>query len=135
MQFSKPQPWSRQGDKFPPPPGPRPGCTVSIIAQPLPAGKGFHAQKARAVEGFFGGPGTLFSVDKEAPESGISALRRFQSGRFADQRYPSSASFRPISTPMAEDIIKPRVHPEESPRQWSPRRLVLKSVSIFTRLE
>ena len=32
-------------------------------------------------------------------------------------------------------IINPRVHPELSPRQWSPATLVLKSVSIFTRLE
>ena len=48
---------------------------------------------------------------------------------------PSSAIFRPISTPMTEAIISPRVQPElESPRQCSPCRLVLKSVSIFTRL-
>ena len=36
---------------------------------------------------------------------------------------------------MAEDIISPLVQPEESPRQWRPCKLVLKSVSIFTRLE
>ena len=48
---------------------------------------------------------------------------------------PSWAIFRPMRVPMTEAIISPRVQPELSPRQWSPWRLVLKSVSIFTRLE
>ena len=49
--------------------------------------------------------------------------------------YAFSASFLPISTPMAEAIISPRVQPEESPRQCRPRTLVFSSSSIFTRLE
>ena len=48
---------------------------------------------------------------------------------------PSWAIFRPMRVPMTEAIISPRVQPELSPRQWRPWRLVLKSVSIFTRLE
>ncbi len=48
---------------------------------------------------------------------------------------PSSEILRPIRVPMTEAIMRPRVQPELSPRQWSPWRLVLKSVSIFTRLE
>ena len=36
---------------------------------------------------------------------------------------------------MTEAIINPRVQPELSPRQWRPWRLVLKSVSIFTRVD
>ena len=48
--------------------------------------------------------------------------------------YPSLAITRPMSTPITEAIIRPRVQPLESPRQWSPFTLVLKSVSIFTRL-
>ena len=45
-----------------------------------------------------------------------------------------SASFLPMMTPIAEAIIRPLVQPLESPRQWSPFTLVLKSVSIFTLL-
>ena len=36
---------------------------------------------------------------------------------------------------MTEAIIRPRVQPLESPRQWRLLTLVLKSWSIFTRLE
>ena len=39
-----------------------------------------------------------------------------------------------MSTPMTDAIIKPLVHPLESPRQCSPMMLVLKSLSILTRL-
>ena len=42
---------------------------------------------------------------------------------------------RPMSTPMTEAIIRPRVQPDESPRQWRRRMFVLRSASIFTRLE
>lgn len=49
--------------------------------------------------------------------------------------YSSSASLRPISTPIADAIIKPRVQPEESPRQCRPCTLVFRFSSIFTRLE
>ena len=44
-------------------------------------------------------------------------------------------SFLPIRTPMTDAIIRPRVHPEESPRQYRPTMDVRKSVSILTRLE
>ena len=40
-----------------------------------------------------------------------------------------------MSVPMAEAIIRPRVQPEESPRQCRPLTLVLKSVSILILLE
>ena len=50
------------------------------------------------------------------------------------KRYASSASLRPMSTPMAEAIIRPRVQPLESPRQWRFCTLVFKAASIFTRL-
>ena len=43
-------------------------------------------------------------------------------------------SFLPIRTPMTDAIIRPRVHPEESPRQCRPSTLLLKSVSILTLL-
>ena len=46
----------------------------------------------------------------------------------------AEAIFRPIKTPMAEAIIKPRVQPLESPRQCRPFMFVLKSMSILTRL-
>ena len=36
---------------------------------------------------------------------------------------------------ITDAIIRPLVHPEESPRQCKPMMLVLKSASIFTRLE
>mgnify|MGYP001536505800 CR=1 FL=1 len=42
---------------------------------------------------------------------------------------------RPMSTPMTEAVIRQRVQPEESPRQWRRRMFVLRSASIFTRLE
>ena len=42
---------------------------------------------------------------------------------------------RPMSTPMTEAVIRPRVQPEESPKQWKRRMFVLRSASIFTRLE
>ena len=45
------------------------------------------------------------------------------------------ASSRPIRTPMAEAIIRPRVQPELSPRACRPGTLVLKLVSILTLLE
>ena len=44
------------------------------------------------------------------------------------------ANILPISTPITDAIIKPRVQPELSPRQYSPLILVLKFSSIFTRL-
>ncbi len=47
----------------------------------------------------------------------------------------SYASSRPMRTPMAEAIMRPRVQPEESPRAWRPGTLVLKLVSILTLLE
>ena len=46
-----------------------------------------------------------------------------------------SASLRPMSTPMTEAIIRPRVQPEESPRQCRPLMLVSRFSSIFTLLE
>ena len=42
---------------------------------------------------------------------------------------------KPINTPITDAIISPRVHPLESPRQWSPLMLVLRFSSIFTLLE
>lgn len=39
----------------------------------------------------------------------------------------SQINLRPIRTPMIDAIIKPRVHPLESPKQCSPFTLVLKS--------
>ena len=42
---------------------------------------------------------------------------------------------RPMSTPMTEAIISPRVQPDESPRQWRRRMFVLRSASVFTRLK
>ena len=36
---------------------------------------------------------------------------------------------------MTEAVIRPRVQPEESPKQWKRRMFVLRSASIFTRLE
>ena len=51
-----------------------------------------------------------------------------------DQRF-FSMSFRPISTPMTDAIIKPRVQPELSPRQCRPRMLVSRFSSILTLLE
>ena len=46
-----------------------------------------------------------------------------------------SISLRPISTPITDAIIKPRVQPEESPRQCRPAMFVSRSVSILTLLE
>ena len=40
-----------------------------------------------------------------------------------------------VSTPMTEAIIRPRVQPEESPRQCRPLMLVSRFSSIFTLLE
>ena len=42
---------------------------------------------------------------------------------------------RPMSTPMTEAVIRQRVQPEESPRQCRRRMFVLRSASVFTRLE
>ena len=42
---------------------------------------------------------------------------------------------RPMSTPMTEAVIRPRVQPDESPGQCRRRMFVLRSASIFTRLE
>ena len=36
---------------------------------------------------------------------------------------------------MTETVIRPRVQPEESPGQWRRRMFVLRSASVFTRLE
>ena len=36
---------------------------------------------------------------------------------------------------MTEAIIRPRVQPDESPRRWRRRMFVLRSASVFTRLE
>ena len=46
-----------------------------------------------------------------------------------------SISLRPISTPITDAIIRPRVQPEESPRQCRPAMFVSRSVSILTLLE
>ena len=55
--------------------------------------------------------------------------------RFMGQQPSFSASLRPMSTPMTEAIIKPRVQPEESPRQCRPLMLVSRFSSILTLLE
>ena len=47
---------------------------------------------------------------------------------------PSSAMRRPMSTPITEAIIRPRVQPLESPRQCKPWMLVFRASSILTRL-
>ena len=60
---------------------------------------------------------------------------RVRQGLHASFRKKYHTSFRPMRTPMTEAIISPRVQPLESPRQCSPAMEVLKSVSIFTRLE
>ena len=46
-----------------------------------------------------------------------------------------SISLRPISTPITDAIIRPRVQPEESPKQCRPAMFVSRSVSILTLLE
>ena len=46
-----------------------------------------------------------------------------------------SISLRPISTPITDAIIRPRVQPEESPRQCRPAMFVSRLVSILTLLE
>ena len=40
-----------------------------------------------------------------------------------------------MSTPVTEAVIRQRVQPDESPRQWKRRMFVLRSASTFTRLE
>ena len=44
----------------------------------------------------------------------------FEGEERCDQHPSFSASFRPMSTPMTDAIIRPRVQPEESPRQCRP---------------
>ena len=56
-------------------------------------------------------------------------------GCFQAQQPSFSASLRPMSTPMTDAIIKPRVQPEESPRQCRPLMLVSRFASILTLLE
>ena len=67
--------------------------------------------------------------------SGVDAAQPPGCVREAVWMQTQFASLRPMRTPMTEAIIRPRVQPEESPRQCRPRRLVLKSSSILTRLE
>ena len=59
----------------------------------------------------------------------------FRLAELLPQKLWFSISLRPISTPMTDAIIRPRVQPEESPRQCRPARLVSRSVSILTLLE
>ncbi len=60
-------------------------------------------------------------------------------GRFAAPAFTHSflpyAIFLPMSTPMTEAIMSPRVQPDESPRQNRFWMLVLRFSSILTRLE
>ena len=55
----------------------------------------------------------IFFPLKMAKAHAAAISNRFQQPSF-------SASLRPMSTPMTEAIISPRVQPEESPRQCSP---------------
>lgn len=64
----------------------------------------------------------------------LLAAKKGKSLSFRVYFYSFSESRRPIYTPMAEAIIRPRVHPLESPRQYRPKMLVERSLSIFTRL-
>ena len=64
-----------------------------------------------------------------------SFLLRKEHPRPENQNPCFSSSLRPIRTPMTEAIIRPRVQPEESPRQCRPVMFVSRSVSILTLLE
>ena len=54
---------------------------------------------------------------------------------YYNQMFSCRMISRPMSTPMTEAIIRPRVQPEEPPGQWRRRMFVLRSASVFTRLE
>ena len=84
--------------------------------------KSIHScRRANKTEIFAALPHIVASVQKQQRRPAVQPL--------------SSASLRPIKTPMADAIISPRVQPEESPRQCRPCTLVLSSSSIFTRFE
>ena len=82
-----------------------------------------------------GTAGTLYLIDKKRgnlPPGG--SLFASISIKF-HQKPCFSSSLRPISTPITDAIINPRVQPEESPRQCRPAIFVSRSVSILTLLE
>ena len=97
----------------------------------------------------FGGPGLRSSqspggaLDRQRgrrSRAGASLLRPQRRGeslippRLAVS-YRTPMILRAMSTPMTLAIIRPRVQPEESPRQYRFRMLVRSSSSMFTRLE
>ena len=57
-------------------------------------------------------------IKNQIPWSMAKAHAAAISNRFQQPSF--SASLRPMSTPMTEAIISPRVQPEESPRQCRP---------------
>ena len=57
-------------------------------------------------------------IKNQIPWSMAKAHAAAISNRFQQPSF--SASLRPMSTPMTEAIIRPRVQPEESPKQCRP---------------
>ena len=82
-----------------------------------------------------------------ARKQGAACLRREEECREQNRKYLFAerlfhiflnclyTSLRPIKTPMEDAIMRPLVQPDESPRQYSPRMLVVRSGSILTLLE
>ena len=86
----------------------------------------------------FASPSRSSSPPATAPRPPADKMDVSQKREFLRHIHPfilSYASSRPMRTPMAEAIMRPRVQPEESPRAWRPGTLVLKLVSILTLLE
>ncbi|MPN57658.1 hypothetical protein SDC9_205352 [bioreactor metagenome] len=78
-------------------------------------------------------PAIPFPKTRSCPYSPVQKARR-EAGKVRLSYFSSAASLRPMSTPMTEAIINPRVQPLESPSESNPCILVVKFSSIFTRL-
>lgn len=103
------------------------GVLFSDLPPGCPTVRVFRCPVARLLSR--SGPGVqAFGLLRFSPRFSCSA------SRLPDRPVYFSSSSRPISTPMIEAIINPLVQPLESPRQCSPRILVLKWSSILTRL-